>query len=170
VEIASAGHPRPDDQNSAVPSSVAPARWRAVAIDPVGLKFALVVDLGRGERRLIVAPGHIPPAIRTRPSASSVAVWFSRGALIEPVGLNLPVLGLEIGRGSTWSFLAADNQNPPVLEQRGRVGLTRLGHGPVGLKVPAAGSYTQPTRIEADPGGSVCPPTIDRPSRAVAVW
>jgi hypothetical protein len=34
-----------------------------------------------------------PPAIRTRPSASSVAVWDARPEAIEPVSLNVPVAG-----------------------------------------------------------------------------
>ena len=34
-----------------------------------------------------------PPAMRTRPSASCVALWPERGVAIEPVAVNVPVFG-----------------------------------------------------------------------------
>jgi hypothetical protein len=34
-----------------------------------------------------------PPVIRTRSSASSVAVWKARGAVIDPVAENVPLAG-----------------------------------------------------------------------------
>src|ERR1700675_1340254 len=44
-----------------------------------------------------------PPVMSTRPSVNSVAVWFSRGSPIKPVGLNVPVAG---------SYSSADAQIP----------------------------------------------------------
>ena len=45
----------------------------------------------------------IPPVMSTRPSDRRVAVWNSRGLLIEPVGLKVPVAG---------SYSSADAQVP----------------------------------------------------------
>jgi hypothetical protein len=33
-----------------------------------------------------------PPVIKTRPSSSKVAVWPSRGMVIEPVAANIPMV------------------------------------------------------------------------------
>src|SRR5450759_79887 len=97
--------------------------------------------------------------MRTRPSASSVAVWPIRPAINEPVGLNLPVVG---------SYSAAEAKVvvlllPPTKRTRpsaSRVAVPTLpstAASPVLLNLPVAGLYSS---------GDVAPfPTIrTRPS------
>src|ERR1035437_910853 len=82
--------------------------------------------------------------MRTRPSASSVAVWPMRPAINEPVGLNLPVVG---------SYSSADlkvvlSLLPPTKRTRpsaSRVAVPKLPSmvaSPVLLNLPVAGSYS----------------------------
>jgi hypothetical protein len=61
-----------------------------VLIEPVELKVSEVGSKSSALDRLCRDPPE-PPAIRTRPSASSVAVWPSRATDIEETGLNAPV-------------------------------------------------------------------------------
>ena len=49
-----------------------------------------VVELGGSEGALLPS---LPPAMRTRPFGSSVAVWTARAAVIEPVGVKVPLAG-----------------------------------------------------------------------------
>jgi len=59
---------------------------RAVTIEPVGLNQPVLGSYSSAEARGLDTSN--PPAIRTRPSGSSVAVWTSREVFIEPVGLK----------------------------------------------------------------------------------
>ena len=117
----------------------------------------------------------MPPAIRTRPSASSVAVLPARVVVIEPVGLNEPVAG---------SYSSAEAKNvyvdeygfwsPPAIRTRPSASsvavsaLRAVAIEPVGLKEPVAGSYSSAEARTVDPSE---PPAIrTRPSgSAVAV-
>ena len=79
---------RPSESNVAVCSS------RAAVIEPVGLKAPVVGSYSSAEaRRSSQSPPFTPPAKRTRPSESNVAVSDSRALAIEPVGLKVPVRG-----------------------------------------------------------------------------
>ena len=77
-------------------SKVAVCPSRAVVIEPVGLNVPVLGSYSSAEARKTgdpVASESCPPAMRTRPSASSVAVCTSRAVVIEPVGPKLPVFG-----------------------------------------------------------------------------
>src|ERR1035437_4933031 len=97
--------------------------------------------------------------MRTRPSASSVAVWPMRPAINEPVGLNLPVVGSYSSAEAKVVVLLL----PPTKRTRpsaSRVAVPKLPSmvaSPVLLNLPVAGSYSS---------GEVAPfPTIrTRPS------
>ena len=78
-------------------SRVAVCHSRADVIGPVevnvpaaGLYSSAVAVTPVGD----APPSSRPPAIRTRPFGSSVAVWYWRLIAMEPVGVNVPVLGL----------------------------------------------------------------------------
>ena len=71
-------------------------RLRAVAIEPVGLNVPVAGSYSSAEARngpgMFHFPGS-PPANRTRPSESRVAVPKPRAVVIEPVAVNVPVCG-----------------------------------------------------------------------------
>ena len=77
---------------------------RAVAIEPVGLNVPVFGSYSSAEARAWSLTSFTPPAIRTRPSLSRVAVWSSRVVASEPVGLNVPVFG---------SYSSAEARNVP---------------------------------------------------------
>ena len=69
---------------------------RPKAIDPVGLKFPLAGSYRSAEsRKPTPTPAlmEAPPATRTLPLASRVALNSERGVSIFPVSVNLPVAG-----------------------------------------------------------------------------
>ena len=85
---------------------------RAVVIEPVALNRVRDVAKAVGpsvELGLVLADGvvvgwyrsaeakppfaSLPPAMSTRPSERSVAVWPQRAVGIEPAGLKVPVIG-----------------------------------------------------------------------------
>ena len=65
---------------------------RPVAMEPVGLKVAVLGSYNSAEP-LTMPEASPPPATRTRPSDTSVAVWPQLAVAIAPVGLKVPVLG-----------------------------------------------------------------------------
>ena len=79
-------------------------------------------------------PMSMPPTIRTRPSASRVAVGPSRGVPIEPIGLKIPAAGVvDLGRRTapaSWTVapVPARDQDPSVREQRRRLLLPTFLH------------------------------------------
>ena len=92
-------------------------RWASRGYGPVGLKVPLLGSYTSAEARVLVPPSTIPPAIRTRPSASRVAVARLRAVAIEPVGLNAPCRRIvQLGRG-----IATGDEDPAVVEQRRQV-------------------------------------------------
>ena len=62
-----------------------------------------------------------PPAIRTLPSGSRVAVCRPRAVVILPVAKNAPVWGSYNSALKSFDPLAAGNQDLPIIEQRGRM-------------------------------------------------
>jgi hypothetical protein len=84
--------------------------------------------------------------MRTLPSVSIVAVWRSRAAVIEPVGLKTPVLG-------SYNSAAARAEDPPVVSppaMRTRPSKSSVAEclaraadiEPVELNLPVLGSYS----------------------------
>ena len=79
-----------------------------------------------------------PPAMRTRPSFSSVAVWPYRGDRSRPVGMNLPIFGSY----SSASLMGLLLYRPPATRTRPSASsvavpmLRPFSIEPVGAKVP----------------------------------
>jgi len=66
----------------------------ARSIEPAGLKVPLPGSYNSAVRSPPPAvSGSEPPAIRTRPSARSVAIGPYRATAIEPVGVKVPLFG-----------------------------------------------------------------------------
>src|SRR5271157_4967935 len=102
-----------------------------------------------------------PPATRTRPSGSNVAVWPMREVLREPVALNLPVAGSY----TCAAPIELVPSLPPTKSTRPSASLVveampmSLTAGPVLVNLPVSGSYIS--------GDVAAFPTIrTRPSRS----
>jgi len=78
-----------------LPEARGAATWyaRAVAIEPTGAKLDVPSNSSALSRHTSVGPGaqYEPPAIRTFPEGSSVAVCSARAADIEPVAVKVPM-------------------------------------------------------------------------------
>ena len=116
---------------STVPSS------SSVAVCPLcSLGMVLLVHVSdTGSNRSAswsVSPPFCPPATRTRPPFTAVAVWFSRGLVV--IRLGLPGVGrrvVAVGRGGRGddAVVAAGDQHPPVAEHGGDCVLEGPRHG-----------------------------------------
>ena len=62
-------------------------------MEPVGLKVPALGSYSSAEDIAAVPSFLSPPAISTRPSSSNVAVCPILAVAMDPVGLNLPVVG-----------------------------------------------------------------------------
>ena len=110
---------------------------RGVCIEPVGLNVPVDGSYSSAEARMPepASPQPDPPVNRTRPSCSRVAAEPARATVMEPVGVNVPVVG---------SYSSAAVPQPPVKstrpsrEQRRRLAELsrhpRLGIAPVQAK------------------------------------
>ena len=90
---------------------------RAVAIAPVGLNLPVEGSYRSAEAvsSQPLGPHRQPPAMRTNPSRSRVAVCESRARAIDPVGLNLPVAG---SYSSAEARLFLELSSPPAMRTR----------------------------------------------------
>ena len=70
---------------------------RPKRIGPVALNVPVAGSNSSADAGAVAEPwaSHDPPAMRTRPSSSSVAVVFSRAVVIRPVAENRPVAGSQ---------------------------------------------------------------------------
>ena len=102
---------------------------RPTAIDPVGVNLPAAGSYSSADLRLS-APSmkSAPPATRTRPSFSRVAVWPHRASVIDPVGLNLPVVGSYSSAAAVLELTLPVRALPPAT--RIRPFLSRVAVGP----------------------------------------
>ena len=100
---------------------------RAPAIEPIAPKVAFAGSYSSAEARLGALPtpdptltpiGPPPPAMRTRPPGSNVAVWLTRATVIEPVGLNVPVAGSYNSAVARAEKTLLPSVWPPVIKTR----------------------------------------------------
>lgn len=144
------------------------------SLSPTGIQTSSVAgSYSSAEATAGPPPAVPPPAIRTRPSWSSVAVWPRRAPIIEPVGLKVPAFG---SYSSADARVLGPTPRPPAMRTRPSdssvaVGLSRATIiEPVGLKVPLDGLYN--SADEKGTSSTAHPPAMrTRPSdSSVAVW
>ena len=92
----------------------------------------------------VTGPEPIPPATKTIPLLSSVAVWPYRAVFRLPVTVNVPVAGLysselESSLFPSCTARASCNQNHSVVQQRCRLAVTSNIQTPVAENVPVTG-------------------------------
>ena len=105
--------------------------------------------------------------MRMRPFLRRVAVADVRAVAIEPVGLNLPVLGSYSSaeaRGKLW-FSPPAMMTRPLVSRVAVAFIRGTAIEPVAMNVPVAGSYSSAlARLVVPP--SLLPPAIStRPSK-----
>src|ERR1035437_4646604 len=94
--------------------------WPATAIGPIWLKEPPAGSYSSAEASG-VEPSSVPPAMRTRPSASNVAVWAPSGDGSEPAKLKVPAwtatADCSVGDAAVMGLgLALGVTDGPVLE------------------------------------------------------
>ena len=115
-----------------------------------------------------------PPATRTRPSVSKVAVWSARATRSEPNGRNAAGSGVEDlhrrRRRRALAGVAAGHEHPAVGEQGGRVTDPRLAqarprrdHGAAGVEDRRRAAAATPSQ----PGSEQPPVNSTLPSASV---
>src|ERR1035437_3513772 len=92
--------------------------WAGV-IEPVELKVPVFGSYSSAEARSgALSPTSPPPAIRTRPLDSNVAVWPTRPTCNEPVGLKVPLFGSYSSADDRAVSAPPPSVMPPLMRTR----------------------------------------------------